>query len=131
MLSVILLSLFSLTNAGLYLHTNGTQELLPVNNASVILPPVTEIRVADVLVNLATELAELRARVSTTGCAWQGIGCHCHYHENTLGTDSVAVVGSNCTNGSLYWVKIIDIITADVVFDCQAANTTLCSFYFD
>ena len=128
---LLLISLFSFAHAGLYLHSNGTQELLPIENAAVILPNVTELRIEDTLVNLAAELVALRALVTRVGCAWQGVGCHCYYHENSLSTDSAVLIGSNCSEGTLYWVKALDIISACVVYGCQATNGTLCDFYFD
>jgi hypothetical protein len=115
----------------------GEQRVSKIGNAALILPNTTELG----SLNILQELTVLRVLVvdlqnrttqleqstpSPSACAWDGVGCHCHLDDETS-LDAAILMGSNCTNGTLQWVKVLDSVhTNDIFVTCEAVvNATI------
>jgi len=141
---LLLLAAFNTCFAGLFIHNNGAQELVPYNATSLLFLPKNTI-VGDSLGDLVIvqELRALRALVTAqqqqlnslavsisqkVGCAWSGLACHCHY--GTISYQDVFVLGSNCTNGVLMWTKIMQSAIATSIIGCSFFNTSYCDVFY-
>jgi hypothetical protein len=141
---LLLLAAFDTCFAGLFIHSSGAQELVPYNTtSSVMLPNTTVLGDAQGELNLLQELRALRILVTAqqqqlnslavsisqkAGCAWSGLACHCYY--GNISTDSVTVLGSNCTNGTLMWTKIMDTVVAASVIGCSFFSMSYCDVFY-
>lgn len=73
----------------------------------------------------------LSARIdsASAGCAWEGIACQCYLDALTT-SDAALLLGSNCVNGTLLWVKILEAHHfSDIITPCESLvnATTLAS----
>ena len=150
--------LFHLIDARIFIDRNANQHIKAIGSASLILPNTTKIDEGNgTLVDILSELAYLKTKVeyllsivntttttttTTTSvpispnfgaCSWEGIGCDCYWDQNSAFAEISIAIGSNCTNGILYWTKIINIESASFFISdpCSlSAITTNCDFYF-
>jgi len=138
---MFLLLCFTFVYATLYADRYGNREIILNNaSASLTLPNSTVIAEVNVLntlqqlqqaifqlqLDLNIQRAQFQQELSQIrGCAWEGIACHCYYRDAT--NDIAAMVGSNCTNGTLHWVKVIDIFTATAFLGCSYLNYSICN----
>lgn len=138
---MILFFCFAITYATLYADRYGNREIVLGNvSASLTLPNSTVISSVNILntlqqmqqsiIQLQQDLVSQRNQLQQDlaqirGCAWEGIACHCKY--TTLGYDMGILIGSNCTNGTLYWVKILNAFAATSSIGCAVFNYTNCS----
>lgn len=141
--NMIFFIFLSLSMARLTLDATGDEEVILFDESNTLtLPENTQIRNQNTTIDIVQELEFLTSnlqalnntiqQIRSAGCTWSGVGCHCHFSDSvsTGIPDMVVLVGSNCTNGFLYWTKILDVQAADFIIGCIAANTSLCDMNF-
>lgn len=136
-LIIIILTLLSAGRAlKTLVDTTGEQRVSEIGNAALILPNTTELGSLNILqeltvlralvVDLQNRTTQLEQNTPQSGCAWSGVGCHCHLDDVTS-LDAAVLLGSNCTNGVLHWVKVLDSVHVNDIFvTCEAiVNATI------
>lgn len=127
---VVLLARLATVLGALYLYSNGTQEI-STHGGPLLLPEDTRLGSS---LSVLQELQALRAEVDALarnakpGCAWDGLACQCHYTQRS--TQMVLVLGSNCTNGVLQWVKVMDSVIATAIVGCSYFQMDYCDVFF-
>jgi hypothetical protein len=147
----MLLLFFLTVHATLYADRYGNREIVLNNRTALLtLPNTTVITDSSDSVNILSALKQLQLQLQQQelvlqqyqqlllsqqtqlnavqqrrACAWEGVGCHCLY-SNTA-TDSAVVVGSNCTNGVLYWIRVMDTLVATSFIGCSYFNLSYCT----
>lgn len=88
--------------------------------------------------NLLEELQFLRSQLQRqqqqitqlqqrpTACGWEGIRCQCFYKYSASLEDYLVLLSSNCTNGQLINVRILNMIVASQINGCIFNTTGIC-----
>lgn len=137
-LVIIILTLLSAGRAlKTLIDTTGEQRVSEIGNAALILPNTTELGSLNILQELTalrglvetlqnqttqmqTQITLLENTPATPSCSWTGLGCDCHLDASSV-NDAAILIGSQCTNGTLQWVKILQAVHSDsILVSCQA-----------
>lgn len=115
-------------------NSTSTDNITTISNAT---DTVYEITTTITAINLADELAYLRAELAAQrlpieqlrqqrSCSWTGIRCQCYYKFSASLDDYLILLGSNCTNGRLVDVRVLNMLVASQINGCIFNTTAVC-----
>lgn len=130
--------LLSGCGARLLLDVQGNLELVPIRTgANFTIPSDTLLRdESGVPHNLLEELNTIKQTLNnlqlqlqslteySPACDWEGTRCHCFYKSSPTLDDILILTGSNCTNGQIGAMRILDALVATTIVGCSFFNTT-------
>ncbi len=148
---LLVLLLCALGWGQLYIDTNGTLGVVGtfLLNTNTLVENVTVMNVSNTTnstqtttvlasqFNLLEELKALRAELHSqqqqleqlrqkSACSWQGMRCQCFYKFSASLDDYLVLLGSNCTDGQLVEVRILNMLVASQINGCLFNTTEIC-----